>query len=138
MTTGRINQVTILKVRPRRSRHTMQAQQSWLLIGLPCKMSEHTRPTSQTQPLHPGSEGYNQDSTTIQLPPLSSPRDGPLYKPSSASAFRKYSMHPSGGGYRSQVTSETATWLGLPPSVFRYVCPSGSNLQTPTEPTSRS
>jgi len=48
MTTGRINQVTILKVRPRRSRHTVQAQQSWLLIGLPCKMSEHTPYKSDT------------------------------------------------------------------------------------------
>jgi hypothetical protein len=33
MTTGRINQVTILKVGPQRSRHTTRAQQSWLLIG---------------------------------------------------------------------------------------------------------
>jgi hypothetical protein len=29
-----------------------------------------------------------------------------------------YSMHPSGGGYRQPVTYETATGLGLPPSVF--------------------
>ena len=69
---------------------------------------------------------------------LSSPRDGrSVVTASNACAFRQYRIHFPGGRYRSQVTSETATWSGLPPSLFRHSCPSEGNLQTLTKPASR-
>lgn len=44
-------------------------------------------------------------SKAIQLPPLSSPRDGPPQGPSGREPARDCDMHPSGGGCLSLVTS---------------------------------
>jgi hypothetical protein len=62
---------------------------------------------------------YNRFPQAIQLPPLSSPKDGPPYRLLQRQALsQKYGMRPSGGGYRQLVTLEAATSLGLPPSVL--------------------
>ena len=55
-------------------------------------------------------------STAIQLPPLSSPRDGPPQSPLGREPTRDCDMHPSGGGCLLRVTSASDGYqLGLTP-----------------------
>ena len=76
MTTGRINQVTILSRRPERRRPTARRAGGRAVTG--GSLREHPRPRSPEPELRQGPQG------TIQLPPLCSPRGGPPHRRSGA------------------------------------------------------
>ena len=107
MTTGRINQVTILRVRS----HTLQ-ERSRLVTPHPrrddqdsCKVggrAEAQRPARAT----PGAEAAERSPRAIQLPPLSSPRDGPgqTWGFATLNAGPHCTMRPSVGGYQPPIT----------------------------------
>src|SRR4030088_3042462 len=112
MTTGRINQVTILRPRVMTP------------LGSPCRegMAESLRKLEVARgdtstdrfPEQEASTGSHGPSNCPNCVPQGVVRDttDPAHR-----ALAAYSMHPSGGGYRQPVTYETATGLGLPPSV---------------------
>ena len=114
MTTGRINQVTILGLwspeGPRPTAGVSPAAEQFTVVG--------GRLERYLSTYGPQSLGYDGFPRAIQLPPLCSPRDGPRYHCVLApGAATRYHIWPSGGGYRQPVTHEAATGLGLPPNV---------------------
>jgi hypothetical protein len=84
MTTGRINQVTILSRGTQRplGKPPVNGRQSCTVVG-----GRRSDPQHQRSP----ELGYNRFPQAIQLPPLCSPRDGPRYGCSGARRFHRVS-----------------------------------------------
>jgi hypothetical protein len=104
MTTGRINQVTILNA-PRGTRDLL-GRQSCTLKG--CR---------STGSLFPGARLHG-DHPTIHLPPLSSPQDGPPHSRAGQGPFHSVAYAPQEEDTGHWSHPKTATSLGLPPSVY--------------------
>ena len=124
MTTGRINQVTILR-RPTtgvEGRQTPRKGQSSQQEGSapkhsPARRDSHQSPKARTAAAH----------RTIQLPPLSSPKDGPpktrSHPPKGAATG--LSIRLSGGGYLPPVTPEGGYRHGLTPDCLAGMLANG-------------
>jgi hypothetical protein len=84
----------------------------------------------------PWSEATTEVQSTIQLPPLSSPKSSPPHRTQAPERDRRVWYQP----LKRRIPStgprpRTDAGLGLPPSVFCAECyPSGNNPQTPSEP----
>jgi len=73
---------------------------------------------SGPQPTGPWSRGYDRFPQAIQLPPLSSPKDGPLYRLFGRRALSQSTAYASQEEDTfGQSRPEAATSLGLPPNV---------------------
>ena len=91
MTTGRINQVTILNPR-KRAGHLPEGRR---MRALPCRKGhERSRPAAAVK----GARGTRDERRPIQLPPLSFPRDRPRREASGPRAANLRRMCPSSGG----------------------------------------
>ena len=107
MTTGRINQVSILRVRSHtleeRSRlvtpHPRRDDQDIYKVG---GRAEARRPARGT----PGAEAAERSPRAIQLPPLSRPRDGPgqTWGFATLNAGPHCTIRPSDEGYPPPIT----------------------------------
>ena len=119
MTTGRINQVTILKPveGPRRARlggGPLRREPAG--GGVVVKVGAANRSARRPR-LRSAQRTRVGASKAIQLPPLSSPRDGPPQGPSGREPARDCDMRPSGGGCLSLVTSASDGYQpGLTPN----------------------
>ena len=115
MTTGRINQVTILTPLQRTEApirgETPRREQSSSLEGGGSRA--HLDPPGLPELRLHGFPGI------IQLPPLSSPKDGPPHGCSGPKPIPVCDMRPSGGGYLPPVTSEDGYRLGLTPKCLK-------------------
>ena len=114
MTTGRINQVTILS--PDAARGGVRRQRYPQRGGVVTRVGEHTR---WTQPRGTGSADATCRQVAIQLPPLSFPRCGPPWGSRARRPSMPHRIRPSGGGMQSPsqhpkaVTGESGPPRGL-------------------------
>ena len=106
MTTGRINQVTILRVRS----HTLK-ERSRLVTPRPVGRSGYlqgwgTGRSPPPSPDDPRGRSRRRPPRAIQLPPLSSPRGGPrqTWGFATLNAGPHCPIHPSVGGYQPPIT----------------------------------
>jgi len=124
MTTGRINQVTILNARPgTRGPPSRPSPPKRVEVVKTRRTGTHKfagRPATALFPLREGSR------QAIHLPPLSSPRRGPPqnWVGPVERAPPNCSMHPSRGGRRSPVTSRDPE---APQRLLTTTCPQTSD-----------
>jgi hypothetical protein len=112
MTTGRINQVTILSRSPREApaNRPQSGRQSSVRGGSPESDPRYRSPEPELQQVPTAR------SNCPHCVPQGAVRGTTARAPGAVTGCR---MRPSGGGYRQLVTHEAATSLGLPPNVLR-------------------
>jgi hypothetical protein len=110
MTTGRINQVTILTLEPEGS--NVNSRRSRAVTE---RRKDVNLEPQWDAPWSKATQGY----LTIHLPPLSSSQGGPLHKSQSQKAVSQCNIHLARGGYHSRVTSKDGYPIRFAPECLR-------------------